>query len=72
MATKPKTGPKRITFRTFETRMEAYAGFCVKCQAWTRANGCEPDACAYPCPRCKGATVYGAEECMLQGLIDVG
>jgi tRNA(Ile2) C34 agmatinyltransferase TiaS len=73
MATKPKTsGPKRITFKTLERKMEAYAGFCTHCQAWTKANGCEPDAREYACPRCKRNSVFGAEEAMIMGVLNFG
>jgi hypothetical protein len=35
-------------------------GFCVACGA--EAEGCEPDAQAYPCDSCGRRAVYGAEE----------
>jgi hypothetical protein len=55
----------------FEKACEGYKGFCSNCKKMTRA-GCEPDARGYNCPRCKKDTVYGAEEAMMMGILDVG
>jgi hypothetical protein len=35
-------------------------GFCLACGA--EADGCEPEARAYPCDSCGQRKVYGAEE----------
>ena len=39
-------------------------GFCVACGA--EAEGCEPDAQAYPCEGCGRRAVYGAEELLFR------
>lgn len=38
-------------------------GFCLSCGE--DAEGCEPDACGYPCEACEEEAVYGAEEVLL-------
>ncbi len=45
-------------------------GWCVDCQEFTR-DMCEPDAREYDCPDCGGSTVYGAEEALVQDMIEV-
>lgn len=39
------------------------AGFCLKCGE--DADGCEPDARAYPCEMCGERAVYGAQEVLI-------
>lgn len=39
-------------------------GFCIECGA--EADGCEPDARAYGCETCGAASVYGAEELLIE------
>ena len=38
-------------------------GFCITCGHMQ--DGCEPDACEYPCENCGKNAVYGAEEILL-------
>lgn len=45
-------------------------GFCAQCRSWT-TGCCEPDARQYPCTRCGESTVYGAEEIVMMGLLEV-
>lgn len=62
--------------RTFRMTEEEYAdgaegneGRCLACGA---ARGeCEPDARGYPCEECGAALVYGLEELMMMGRIDL-
>jgi len=61
----------RISIGSFEQACEEYEGYCTACQAFTRGE-CEPDARKYECPDCGQRTVYGAEEAMMMGLLDIG
>ncbi len=46
-------------------------GWCRACQAF-EGECVEPDAEGYSCPCCNGTnTVYGAEQALLLGLIDI-
>jgi hypothetical protein len=45
------------------------AGFCINCGA--EQDGCEPDAREYKCDSCDHHTVYGVEELMVMGLVDL-
>ena len=56
---------KKIGQRAFQNACDKYRGFCTKCQAFTRGET-EPDAEKYPCPKCKGETVMGAEQAMIE------
>jgi hypothetical protein len=46
-------------------------GFCKTCDAVTRFGSTEPDAREYPCEVCGERSVYGMEEAMLMGLIEM-
>jgi hypothetical protein len=59
--------PKTFTLEEFEEAQELQQGFCLACGA-TR-DCCEPDACKYECEECGKHAVYGAEECLLMGLV---
>ncbi len=45
-------------------------GWCLACG--TEAYGVEPDARRYTCEDCGEAKVYGFEELLLMGLVEVG
>lgn len=45
------------------------SGFCVACGA--EAYGVEPDARRYECEACGEKRVYGLQEALLMGLVDV-
>lgn len=59
----------KMTFARFETATENYLGFCVTCGR--SRKHCEPDAREYPCAKCKTNTVYGAEELLIIGEIEL-
>lgn len=61
---------KTLGQRAFQTACDNYRGFCTKCQKFTRSET-EPDAERYPCPKCKGQTVIGAEQALLCGELDI-
>lgn len=48
---------------------EADEGFCVVCGE--TASGVEPDACSYICENCGQPDVYGYEELMLMGDVEL-
>lgn len=45
----------------------SYLGWCTECEEFTR-DCTEPDATGYDCPECRGDTVVGAEQALLEGL----
>jgi len=58
----------RFTLEQIEEAMESYIGFCTECGA--ERETCEPDAREYECEECGEASVYGAEELLIMGLVD--
>lgn len=48
---------------------ENYGG-CTQCGVITH-YGCEPDAREYECPECGKRSVYGLEELMMMGMLDI-
>ena len=54
-----------------EAVLEGGIGFCTECGEQSD-DFCEPDACCYTCtnPDCGEASVYGAEELLIMGLVD--
>lgn len=45
-------------------------GFCTACGEWT-FGGCEPDARRYECDGCGKKAVYGAQELLFMGLLEL-
>ena len=45
-------------------------GLCLNCLEWTD-GGCEGDAREYECDSCGARKVYGAQEAMLMGEIEI-
>ena len=50
--------------------VDAMEGFCISCKDFTR-DMVEPDAAKYECPECEKKTVYGTEDCLLMGVIEI-
>lgn len=50
---------------------DAYDGVCKACGEWT-CGGVEPDAERYECDACGESAVYGAEQAMLLGIVEIG
>ena len=50
---------------------DAMDGFCTTCNAVTRDGDTEPDARRYECPVCGELTVYGVEEALMRGYIEI-
>ena len=57
-----------IPLEEYEEMAESYMGFCLNCKQWT-SDSCEPDARNYSCPECQERKVFGAEECLMMGLV---
>jgi hypothetical protein len=50
---------------------EEFDGYCTHCEDWTACGGTEPDARNYPCPDCGADTVFGAEEILMMGILEI-
>lgn len=46
-------------------------GACISCGYLEEYAGCEPDAREYPCPECGEHTLYGLEEVLMMGFVEV-
>lgn len=62
---------KHVSEEEYLEACDEYAGWCTCCEEFTRYHT-EPDAMRYDCPVCRGRTVYGAEQALLMGLIEIG
>lgn len=58
-----------MTEEEFLSLRNDYGGFCLACEA--EAFGIEPDARRYECEACGESRVYGAEEMMVMGRIEI-
>lgn len=59
----------KITEGTYQALEDEYMGICRVCL--DTACECEPDARNYKCGSCNAKTVYGAQELMMMGAIDL-
>jgi len=48
-----------------------YEGYCAMCGGITVDSGVEPDAEFRSCPDCGKEEVFGIEQAMLMGLVDI-
>ena len=56
-----------FTLEQFEDAQQNMEGFCLECG---EVSGCcEPDARNYECECCGANEVFGAEECLMRGLV---
>lgn len=55
----------------FRVHQDQLDGWCKDCDDFTVTGGVEPDAEGYKCPRCEGMSVMGADQAMLEGLIEL-
>lgn len=62
--------PTLVSQADYEEARELYRGFCTVCLEFTR-DETEPDAHEYDCPTCGQNTVTGAENALVEGLIEV-
>lgn len=65
-----KFKPGSCSEADYQYATDNYEGWCLNCQSFTR-DACEPDARKYPCPECDLRTVYGAEEALMMGAIEL-
>ncbi len=70
MPTEPAAPPTLVSTADYEDATENYRGFCVRCKEFTRDNT-EPDAHGYDCPACEQRSVVGAEDALMEGLIEL-
>lgn len=59
----------KMTTEEFKSRSNDYEGGCLKCGF--EAYGVEPDARNYECEECGHAAVFGLEELLLMGRIEI-
>jgi hypothetical protein len=59
-----------ISEEEYQEHCDAYDGVCLGCGEWT-CGGCEPDARKYKCEACGEKRVYGCEEAMMMGRINI-
>ncbi len=59
-----------ISVEEYQEHVNDSDGFCRYCYEWT-CGGIEPDAQRYECEGCGEKLVYGAEEAMMRGFVDV-
>lgn len=70
-----KTG-KPIQFVSFEMSQDEFheadegsIGYCIRCGS--DCDGCEPDARRYRCEACSKTSVYGTQELLIMGLVEI-
>lgn len=66
----PKAKPVEMTEERYLELCECYGGVCLSCHEATEGD-VEPDACNYPCDACNLPFVFGAEELMMMGMIEL-
>lgn len=66
-----KIKPQTVTMARYVEACKCYEGWCCECEAFT-TGCCEPDARRYECESCGGRSVYGVEEALTRGMIDIG
>lgn len=62
----------KLSSAEYRLYREGYWGYCIACEDWTADCGIEPDARDYECPACSDASVYGAEEALMMGFVEIG
>lgn len=55
----------------YTAHVEAYDGFCRKCDEITNFGDVEPDARNRSCDECGEQEVFGVEQAMLMGIIEI-
>ena len=46
-------------------------GFCRACGEYDEYAGCEPDAEHYVCPSCGAPELFGLEQCLILGYVEI-
>jgi hypothetical protein len=60
----------RLTVAEYHDHDNSNDGYCEACGEWT-TGGCEPDAREIPCEACGEPKVFGTEEALVEGLIEI-
>jgi hypothetical protein len=60
----------KMSMEEFQTGNEECNGICLACHE-IQYGGCEPDARRYKCESCGARKVYGLEEALLMGRLDI-
>ena len=60
----------KLTEAEFTSHREEYDGYCLYCNEFTY-GGVEPDATRYLCEGCGEKQLFGIEELLLEGLIEI-
>jgi hypothetical protein len=60
-----------ITEAAYAEAVDQSLGWCPECESFTR-DCTEPDASGYDCPICEMMGVMGAEQALVEGVIDFG
>jgi len=67
----PKLKPiYQLTEEEYHQHTSDYDGICLACGEWS-CGGVEPDARGYECDGCGMRKVYGAEEALMMGRLDL-
>lgn len=59
-----------MTENEYTEACESNMGYCTNCKDFT-TDSCEPDARKYKCDVCDLRTVFGAEEALMMGIIEI-
>lgn len=62
--------PIPITEDEYFVAMEEYWGICLNCEH-IQEGGVEPDARNYPCENCDQNQIFGFEEALLMGKLEI-
>ena len=66
---RPTSEDFQMTEDDYRAYCDHYCGFCLVCGA--QAEPIEPDAREYTCESCGEAKVYGVEELLMMGVIEI-
>lgn len=61
--------PLKMSQRRYMNESENGVGYCTTCKA--EASGVEPDARRYRCESCGAHAVYGLEELLIMGRVEI-
>jgi predicted RNA-binding Zn-ribbon protein involved in translation (DUF1610 family) len=64
-----KTRKFRLSENQYRNLCDEYGGYCISCGV--EVSGVEPDAREYTCEDCGAEQVYGIEELLVMGLVDI-
>lgn len=60
---------QRMTEDEYHDCNESYTGFCLSCGS--SRGSCEPDAAKYKCETCGEMRVYGLDNLLAMGLVEI-